>query len=383
MGRRLLPARRAPRSRRSPRFAGTLRGYLPTNVTATEPVTGADPSATVRPSSFRLDAGGAPGRSTRPRSWSTSTGSTAAIDGMAARMAERGRRAAAARQDPQEPRGRAPAGRGRGRRADGRDDRRGRGLRGWPVSTTCSSPTRSCLAGRRPGGCGRWRTACRLTVGFDSVDGARAIADGARGDAVGRVGVLVEVDSGGHRTGVRPGGRSRAGRRRRSGWVSSVVGVFTHGGHGYAGPDARAGAADDEVEALAEAAAGLTAIGIEPRVVSAGSTPTAVGSARGGVTEERPGTYVYGDRDPGRAGFDRAGRGRGARGGDRGQRRSGRAPGGRRCRGEDPEQGRGRVRGRARGGPGAGRGDDLAGERLPRGHRAGSRTFRCRRSGGS
>ena len=31
-------------------------------------------------------------------------------------------------------------------------------------------------------------------------------------------------------------------------------------------------------------------------LVSAGSTPTAVLSARGAVTEERPGTYVFGDR---------------------------------------------------------------------------------------
>ena len=31
-------------------------------------------------------------------------------------------------------------------------------------------------------------------------------------------------------------------------------------------------------------------------MVSAGSTPTALGSARDAVTEERPGTYVFGDR---------------------------------------------------------------------------------------
>ena len=36
--------------------------------------------------------------------------------------------------------------------------------------------------------------------------------------------------------------------------------------------------------------------GLDARVVSAGSTPTATGSARGAVTEERPGTYVFGDR---------------------------------------------------------------------------------------
>ncbi len=46
----------------------------------------------------------------------------------------------------------------------------------------------------------------------------------------------------------------------------------------------------------AEAAESLRAEGIEPRVVSAGSTPTAMLSARGTVTEERPGTYVFSDR---------------------------------------------------------------------------------------
>jgi D-serine deaminase-like pyridoxal phosphate-dependent protein len=76
----------------------------------------------------------------------------------------------------------------------------------------------------------------------------------------------------------------------------TVVGVFTHGGHGYHGPDARAGAADDEVRCLTDAAASLRAEGIEPAVISAGSTPTALGSARDAVTEERPGTYVFGDR---------------------------------------------------------------------------------------
>jgi D-serine deaminase-like pyridoxal phosphate-dependent protein len=75
-----------------------------------------------------------------------------------------------------------------------------------------------------------------------------------------------------------------------------VVGVFTHGGHGYAGPDARAAAAEDEVRSLTAAADALRAHGIQPVVVSAGSTPTALGSARDAVTEERPGTYVFGDR---------------------------------------------------------------------------------------
>lgn len=134
----------------------------------------------------------------------------------------------------------------------------------------------------------------RLRVGIDSATGARAVAD-ALGAARATVGVLIEIDSGGRRSGVAP---TRAGAVARTATELGleVIGVFTHGGHGYAGPEARGDAADDEVRSLGEAAASLRAAGIDPRVVSAGSTPTAVGSARGVVTEERPGTYVFGDR---------------------------------------------------------------------------------------
>lgn len=134
----------------------------------------------------------------------------------------------------------------------------------------------------------------RLRVGIDSAIGARAVAD-ALGTARGAVEVLMEIDSGGRRSGVAP---SQAGPLARSATELGlhVIGVFTHGGHGYAGPDARAGAADDEVASLTAATRGLRDAGLLPSVVSAGSTPTAVGSARGAVTEERPGTYVFGDR---------------------------------------------------------------------------------------
>jgi D-serine deaminase-like pyridoxal phosphate-dependent protein len=134
----------------------------------------------------------------------------------------------------------------------------------------------------------------RLRVGIDSAIGARAVAD-ALGTARSAVDVLIEIDSGGRRSGVAPN-RTGALARSATKLGLNVIGVFTHGGHGYGGPDARAGAADDEVASLTEAADGLRASGLEPRVVSAGSTPTAVGSARGAVTEERPGTYVFGDR---------------------------------------------------------------------------------------
>ena len=139
--------------------------------------------------------------------------------------------------------------------------------------------------------------ACELSVGFDSIEGAAAVIEAVRG--VGRPPSLVlEIDSGGHRSGVAP---ERAGdvaaRAAALGGPAGVevVGVFTHAGHGYRGPDVRDAAADQEAAALELAAASLVAAGIEASVVSAGSTPTAIRSARGAVTEERPGTYVFGD----------------------------------------------------------------------------------------
>jgi D-serine deaminase-like pyridoxal phosphate-dependent protein len=134
------------------------------------------------------------------------------------------------------------------------------------------------------------RDGVRLRVGLDSIEGARALAAAAPG-----LEVLVELDSGVHRSGLDP---SRAGEvaAEAASLGLRVLGAFTHGGHGYAGQDARAAAADDEVVALERAAESMARQGLTATVLSAGSTPTAVGSARGVVTEERPGTYAFGDR---------------------------------------------------------------------------------------
>ena len=135
---------------------------------------------------------------------------------------------------------------------------------------------------------------CRLSVGADSMVGLEALAAALRGVA-NRPQIVVEIDCGGARTGVPP---ETAGRmaRRATDLGLDVVGAFTHGGHGNYGMEVRATAADDEVSGLVRAAAALREEGIEPRILSAGSTPTAVLSARHPVTEERPGTYVFGDR---------------------------------------------------------------------------------------
>jgi D-serine deaminase-like pyridoxal phosphate-dependent protein len=134
---------------------------------------------------------------------------------------------------------------------------------------------------------------CALSVGADSVEGVEALATALRGAVA--PAVVIEVDVGGARTGVRPD-EVGALARRAVGLGLTVRGVFTHGGHGYGGRAERLAAADDEVTGLTTAAGSLRAVGVDPVVISAGSTPTAVLSARGAITEERPGTYVFGDR---------------------------------------------------------------------------------------
>ena len=137
-------------------------------------------------------------------------------------------------------------------------------------------------------------TRTRLRIGVDSETGVRAIAD-ALGPERDRAGVVIEVDSGGRRSGVE---LDRVGviARAASDAGLTVRGVFTYAGHAYFDSSAHVEAGNDEVRTLTEAASALRAIGIEPEVVSAGSTPTAIDSAHGIVTEERPGTYVFGDR---------------------------------------------------------------------------------------
>lgn len=135
---------------------------------------------------------------------------------------------------------------------------------------------------------------CRLSIGADSREGVERLAAAFRG-ASATVRVRIEIDCGGHRSGVVPETAGELASRAVDLGLE-VDGVFTHAGQSYADPAGRTGAADDEVAGLTVAADALRAVGLEPSVISAGSTPTAMFSARPPVTEERPGTYVLGDR---------------------------------------------------------------------------------------
>lgn len=129
----------------------------------------------------------------------------------------------------------------------------------------------------------------RITIGVDSVPGAT----NAGRLLGGRVSALVEVDCGHHRSGGPPEGAAEVAVAGIEAGLE-IGGVFTFPGHSYA-PDGRASAADDEADALTVAAAALRAAGIEPAVVSGGSTPSLADSDTSVLTELRPGVYVFND----------------------------------------------------------------------------------------
>lgn len=134
----------------------------------------------------------------------------------------------------------------------------------------------------------------QLSVGVDSIAGAERLADSVRGSRR-RLRVLIEVDPGNGRTGVRAA--DVAGLARAAVELGlDVIGAFTHGGHAYRGAEAIAAAAADEVSVLAAAGEALRAAGIEPEVLSAGSSPTTLRDLLEPVSEVRPGTYLLGDR---------------------------------------------------------------------------------------
>jgi D-serine deaminase-like pyridoxal phosphate-dependent protein len=128
-----------------------------------------------------------------------------------------------------------------------------------------------------------------IRVGVDSEEGAAAISMAQSG-----ADVLIEIDSGQHRSGVRPDDAGDLARTCLRAHLN-VVGMFTHAGHSYR-PGSPTGAANDELSSLERAVASFEQVGVPANVVSAGSTPTALSSARDPVTEERPGTYVFYDR---------------------------------------------------------------------------------------
>ena len=137
-----------------------------------------------------------------------------------------------------------------------------------------------------------------VRVSLDSVEVAEGI--GRVGRELGRdLPVLVEVDAGLGRMG-RPPGEPTVELVREVARVPGVdvAGLLTHAGHAYGShtEDELRTAAEHEGRALVETAERCAHEGIELREISVGSTPTArIVAGVPGVTEIRPGTYVFND----------------------------------------------------------------------------------------
>ncbi len=127
-----------------------------------------------------------------------------------------------------------------------------------------------------------------LRCGVDSAAAAVLLARAVPG-----LPVLVEIDSGHHRTGIAPAQAGEVAAAADAVGLE-VVGVFTFPGHGY-GPDQREQAALDEATALTDAATAVARAGISMTVRSGGSTPTAGLFDSDVLTELRPGVYVFQD----------------------------------------------------------------------------------------
>lgn len=138
----------------------------------------------------------------------------------------------------------------------------------------------------------------KLTVGVDSVEGA-TILGAAAARAGERLRVSLKVDSGFHRVGVAPDDAVAIGTRIAALPGLALEGVFTHAGHAYHRSDPLEIQKDSATEAaiVREAADGLRKAGVGIVTVSVGSTPTSrFGFVHEGLTEARPGNYVYLDR---------------------------------------------------------------------------------------
>jgi D-serine deaminase-like pyridoxal phosphate-dependent protein len=180
------------------------------------------------------------------------------------------------------------------------------------VGVTCATPreaelmsevTTDLLVAYPPVGAARARRIAalrddaRVTVALDSPEAVEAIARAAA-EAGREVGVYVELDLGMHRVGV-PGVADAIALARlvQERPALRYDGLAFYPGHVREPVDAQDAALDTLSRQLDDAIGAMERAGVRPRVVSGGSTPTMWRSHEvRGMTEMRPGTYVYNDR---------------------------------------------------------------------------------------
>ena len=140
----------------------------------------------------------------------------------------------------------------------------------------------------------------RLSFIVDHWDVARGWSDRMAREGC-AVDVLVKVDSGFHRCGIDPSQEDAAEFVARVAGLPGLRfrGLLSHAGHGYgaASEAAMRAIAEAEAQLLTSLADRVRSLGVEVEEISVGATPTARFSVhQPGLTEMRPGNYIYFDR---------------------------------------------------------------------------------------
>lgn len=137
-----------------------------------------------------------------------------------------------------------------------------------------------------------------LTVACDSYEVAKGISDAALYAGI-VIPIWVEIDPGFGRVGVQPGpDLERLAQSLTSLQGIRVTGVIVFGGHSYdaESDEQRKEVAFQEAAIASQSANMLRGWGFPIETISAGSTPVSrFASIMKGITEIRPGTYVFGD----------------------------------------------------------------------------------------
>ena len=143
------------------------------------------------------------------------------------------------------------------------------------------------------------RAGCDLKLVTDDLGMARALGRYAAAQGV-RFPLLIEIDCDGHRSGIAPTSPQLPALGQAIGAEPGLMlaGVLTHAGESYgcSEPATLKAMAGQERDACVTAAARLRAAGLPCPIVSVGATPTAcVADDLAGITEMRPGVYVFFD----------------------------------------------------------------------------------------
>lgn len=137
-----------------------------------------------------------------------------------------------------------------------------------------------------------------VTVSVDSIEAARGISEVGAAKGM-QIPLYLDINTGLHRCGMEPGHPSAGLARAISALPGvEVTGLMTHAGHSYGCRDAASArqVAIEEAEGLVATRQLLLDQGLNVPEISVGSTPTSKFAGQlSGVTEMRPGAYVFGD----------------------------------------------------------------------------------------